>query len=132
MLRSMSQSPTNPDGVTKNEAKVLSYLLDDYCGLWEVLAIVEKDVARARLVVESLIARGWVQLFQRRGPSTFDPVGLELAQDALQTSAAWQFPPNALWVTATVAGEEAYKLLPQELLPRDLFPEWCVGQKGRA
>jgi len=123
---------SNPDGVTRNEAKVLSYLLDDYCGLWEVLAIVENDLASALLVLESLIARGWVELYERRGPSAFERLKPEIVGDALRTPAAWQLPPDALWVTATLSGEEAYGLLPEKLLPRDLFPDSWVNPKGRA
>ena len=83
--------------MTRNEAKVLSYLLDDYCGLWEVLAIVENDLASALLVLESLIARGWVELYERRGPSAFERLKPEIVGDALRTPAAWQLPPDALW-----------------------------------
>ena len=68
-------------------------------------------------------------LLPKSGPNAFDPVEPERAHDALQTSAAWQVPPDGLWVTTTVAGEEAYKFLPEELLPRDLFPKYWAERK---
>jgi hypothetical protein len=100
--------------VTRDEAEVLSYLVDDHYGLWEVLGIFGGDRTRACGVVATLLARGWVQLFRQRDEAEFAPLSSAEIEACLASETAWQVPPESCWITTTPGGDAVYFALPVE------------------
>jgi hypothetical protein len=121
ILRHRSMSEDTHSQTTREEAKVLSFIVDDYYGLWEVVDILGSQ-AGALAVVQSLLSRHWVYLSREETPAVFVPLEGIDADKALWDAAAWGLPPDAVWVATTELGDAAYLKIPLDLLPADCFP----------
>jgi len=88
---------------------------EDYTGLWQ--AEIEAP-ARARGLIESFLARGWVELYVSRGAAGHDT--MEIVDPAqrrqyLANDAYWAVPDGPgttlVWFATTDRGYEAYERL---------------------
>jgi hypothetical protein len=107
-----------PPALSDTEADLLSYLVDDHYGLWEVVGILSGDRPRARALLEDLLARGWIELFTRSGSGQFLPLPVPEIAGRMASDAAWQLAPDACWVTTTFAGDAVYEAIPTEFWAR--------------
>ena len=106
------------------ERMVLSSANEDYFGLYEIIwelnstfpqeGLGEKYAA-AEAAVRSLLARGWIQLYRRKGgfnrdSPTYEPVELDTIEEVLSNPVSWypEYANERIECTATEDGERAY------------------------
>ena len=110
------------DPVSRDEAEVLSYLVGDHYGLWEVVEILKGDRALAKSVLAALLARGWIELLREGPTGERGPLSPSERVESLADEAAWQVDPEVCWATTTAAGDAAYFAIPEQ--------SWAEHRRG--
>jgi hypothetical protein len=107
--------------LTSVERRILWSTVEDFVGLWEVVHLIaggcpdvaDEDRGRvARTTVESLLTRGWIQIWRRDGAwGQSEPLSSDAAIAALVDAAHWSAPgdgaPNFL-AASTRAGQALF------------------------
>ncbi|GAA0466174.1 hypothetical protein Aca07nite_77350 [Actinoplanes capillaceus] len=112
------------DTMTPVEQNLVWLGYEDYTGLWQVAIEVQDESgenseadnrAFAQRIVESLLNRGWIELYFTEGPwtnETIMPVPAEDRAEVLTADASWATPVNGgklIWFGTTDEGFAAYQ-----------------------
>ena len=112
--------------LTSVERRILWSTVEDFVGLWEVVHLIAggcPDVAEAdrstvaQSTLQSLLARGWIQIWRRDGSwGQSEPLAADAAVAALADATHWIAPaegdPNFL-AASTRAGQALFVAAPE-------------------